>query len=146
MSDYKTVKVEREGGITWVILNRPEKRNAMNPTMHYEMLDVISEPIRRPKCWSLLARATVFARARTLRNFSAISTKSLSRDAELTGHPRNGAGGGCIRFRSQQSRWSTVIVLVVPLHPWWLATLPLLLRMRFSASARSTGVFFRGDW
>src|SRR3989338_1017482 len=43
MSDYKTVKVEREGGITWVILNRPEKRNAMNPTMHYEMLDVISE-------------------------------------------------------------------------------------------------------
>ena len=43
MSAYKTVKVEREDGITWVILNRPEKRNAMNPTMHYEMLDVISE-------------------------------------------------------------------------------------------------------
>ena len=26
---YKTVKVEKENGITWVILNRPEKRNAM---------------------------------------------------------------------------------------------------------------------
>jgi trans-feruloyl-CoA hydratase/vanillin synthase len=40
---YKTVLVEREDGITWVILNRPEKRNAMNPTMHYEMIEVLSE-------------------------------------------------------------------------------------------------------
>lgn len=39
---YETVRVEREGnGITWVILNRPEKRNAMNPTMHFEMVDVL---------------------------------------------------------------------------------------------------------
>src|SRR5439155_4278287 len=41
---HETVKGEREGdGITWVILNRPEKRNAMNPTMHLEMVDIISE-------------------------------------------------------------------------------------------------------
>jgi trans-feruloyl-CoA hydratase/vanillin synthase len=40
---YETVKIEREAGIAWVILNRPEKRNAMNPTMHYEMLDVWEE-------------------------------------------------------------------------------------------------------
>jgi trans-feruloyl-CoA hydratase/vanillin synthase len=39
---YKTVLVEREDGITWVILNRPEKRNAMNPTMHYEMVEVLA--------------------------------------------------------------------------------------------------------
>jgi trans-feruloyl-CoA hydratase/vanillin synthase len=39
---YETVRVEREGnGVTWVILNRPEKRNAMNPTMHFEMVDVL---------------------------------------------------------------------------------------------------------
>ncbi len=41
--DYQTVKVEREDGITWVVLNRPEKRNAMNPTMHYEMVQVLDE-------------------------------------------------------------------------------------------------------
>jgi len=33
----------RTGGkgrwITWVILNRPEKRNAMKPQMDYDMLD-----------------------------------------------------------------------------------------------------------
>ena len=40
---YETVKVEKEGGITWVILNRPEKRNAMNPQMHYDMLDAVVE-------------------------------------------------------------------------------------------------------
>lgn len=40
---YQTVKVEKENGITWVILNRPEKRNAMNPQLHYDMLDAITE-------------------------------------------------------------------------------------------------------
>ena len=40
---YKTVKVEKENGITWVILNRPEKRNAMSPQLHFEMVDVLIE-------------------------------------------------------------------------------------------------------
>jgi trans-feruloyl-CoA hydratase/vanillin synthase len=40
---YKTVIVEKENGITWVILNRPEKRNAMNPQLHFDMFDVICE-------------------------------------------------------------------------------------------------------
>ncbi|MGA8297580.1 MAG: p-hydroxycinnamoyl CoA hydratase/lyase [Acidimicrobiales bacterium] len=43
MSSYKTVKIERENGISFVVLNRPEKKNAMNPTMHYEMLEVWDE-------------------------------------------------------------------------------------------------------
>jgi trans-feruloyl-CoA hydratase/vanillin synthase len=45
MSTYETrwttVRVEVEEGIGWVILNRPEKRNAMNPTMNREMRDVL---------------------------------------------------------------------------------------------------------
>jgi trans-feruloyl-CoA hydratase/vanillin synthase len=40
---YETVKVEREGGIAWVILNRPEKRNAMSPRLHEEMVQVLNE-------------------------------------------------------------------------------------------------------
>jgi trans-feruloyl-CoA hydratase/vanillin synthase len=40
---YDTVLVEREDGITWVTLNRPEKRNAMNPALHYEMAEIIDE-------------------------------------------------------------------------------------------------------
>jgi len=38
---WETVKVEIEGGIAWVILNRPEKRNAMSPTLNREMRDVL---------------------------------------------------------------------------------------------------------
>jgi len=32
---------EVDGRITWVILNRPEKRNAMNPTLNAEMVEVL---------------------------------------------------------------------------------------------------------
>jgi trans-feruloyl-CoA hydratase/vanillin synthase len=41
--EFKTVKVEKDDGITWCILNRPEKRNAMNPQLHYDMLDALTE-------------------------------------------------------------------------------------------------------
>ena len=41
-ADYQNVKIEREDGITFVMLNRPEKRNAMSPALHYEMEDAIS--------------------------------------------------------------------------------------------------------
>ena len=36
-----TVLVSFEDGIAWVTMNRPEKRNAMNPTMNDEMIRVL---------------------------------------------------------------------------------------------------------
>lgn len=36
-----TVKVEFDEGIAWVTMNRPEKRNAMSPTLNREMLEVL---------------------------------------------------------------------------------------------------------
>ena len=39
----KYVKVKKAGGITWVIMNRPEKRNAMSPELHYEMDATLAE-------------------------------------------------------------------------------------------------------
>ena len=45
MADYAgrwtTIRVDVEDGIGWVILNRPEKRNAMSPTLNREMRDVL---------------------------------------------------------------------------------------------------------
>jgi trans-feruloyl-CoA hydratase/vanillin synthase len=38
---YKNILIERQDGITWLILNRPEKRNAMSPELHYEMDDAL---------------------------------------------------------------------------------------------------------
>ena len=37
----ETVKIERDGGTTFVILNRPEKRNAMSPQLHNDMCDAL---------------------------------------------------------------------------------------------------------
>lgn len=38
---WKTVKVEVADSIAWVTLNRPEKRNAMSPTLNAEMIEVL---------------------------------------------------------------------------------------------------------
>ncbi len=40
---YKNILIERTDGITWLILNRPEKRNAMSPELHYEMDDALEQ-------------------------------------------------------------------------------------------------------
>jgi trans-feruloyl-CoA hydratase/vanillin synthase len=40
---WKTVRVDVEEGIAWVTLNRPEKRNAMSPTLNREMIEVLQE-------------------------------------------------------------------------------------------------------
>ena len=38
---WTTVRVELDEGIAWVELNRPEKRNAMSPTLNAEMVEVL---------------------------------------------------------------------------------------------------------
>jgi trans-feruloyl-CoA hydratase/vanillin synthase len=45
MADYRyeCVKIEIKDGIGWAILNRPEKRNAMSPQLHYDMDDALAE-------------------------------------------------------------------------------------------------------
>lgn len=43
---YQTIRVEVTEGVAWLYLNRPEKKNAMNPTMHKELkqaLDLLEE-------------------------------------------------------------------------------------------------------
>src|ERR1700748_227830 len=41
IGNWKHVLVEIEDGIAWVTLNRPEKRNAMSPTLNNEMVQVL---------------------------------------------------------------------------------------------------------
>jgi len=42
-AERKYVRVNKADGITWVVLNRPEKRNAMSPELHYEMDATLAE-------------------------------------------------------------------------------------------------------
>ena len=43
MATYETLLIEKSDGITTIKLNRPEKRNAMNPTLHREMYDALRD-------------------------------------------------------------------------------------------------------
>ena len=49
-----TVLVEFEDGIAWVTMNRPEKRNAMSPTLAAEMLAVMNALEIDPRCQVLV--------------------------------------------------------------------------------------------
>jgi trans-feruloyl-CoA hydratase/vanillin synthase len=40
---YETILVEAEGGVGILTLNRPAKKNAMNPTMHLEVADALEK-------------------------------------------------------------------------------------------------------
>lgn len=39
---YETILIDRDGGIATVTPNWPEKKNAMNPTLHIEMHDALT--------------------------------------------------------------------------------------------------------
>ena len=39
---YEFVKVRIRDGIAWAFLNRPDKRNAMSPQLHYDMDDALA--------------------------------------------------------------------------------------------------------
>ena len=39
---YEFVKVRIHDGIAWAFLNRPDKRNAMSPQLHYDMDDALA--------------------------------------------------------------------------------------------------------
>jgi trans-feruloyl-CoA hydratase/vanillin synthase len=47
---WSTIKVEFDEGIAWVTLNRPEKRNCMNPTLNDEMTDALDLLSYDPRC------------------------------------------------------------------------------------------------
>ena len=51
---WTTVRVEIDDGIAWVELNRPEKRNAMNPTLNAEMVEVLLELDANDDCGVLV--------------------------------------------------------------------------------------------
>jgi trans-feruloyl-CoA hydratase/vanillin synthase len=46
---YETIKIEREGGITFVVFNRPDQRNAMSPQLHMDMQDALEDLAIDPK-------------------------------------------------------------------------------------------------
>ncbi len=46
---YENIRIEKADGITWLILDRPEKRNAMSPELHYEADDALAKLATDPE-------------------------------------------------------------------------------------------------
>ena len=67
----KTVLVTIENGIAWVMLNRPEKRNAINPELSAEMLQVLDalEPDERVGVLVLTGAGEAYCGGMDLREF-----------------------------------------------------------------------------
>jgi trans-feruloyl-CoA hydratase/vanillin synthase len=66
-----TVKVEFDEGIAWVYLNRPEKRNAMSPTLNNEMTETLEalEIDERCKVLVLTGAGDAFSAGMDLKEF-----------------------------------------------------------------------------
>ena len=54
VGSWETVRVELDDGIAWVELNRPEKRNAMNPRLNAEMVEVLETLDADDRCGVLV--------------------------------------------------------------------------------------------
>jgi trans-feruloyl-CoA hydratase/vanillin synthase len=69
--NYECVKVEIRDGIGWAILNRPEKRNAMSPQLHYDMDDALAnlEVDERVRCVIITGAGGNFSAGQDLRKF-----------------------------------------------------------------------------
>jgi len=87
------VKVEKENGITWVMLNRPEKRNAMSPQLHFEMDKTLAELETDPE-------TSVVVITGTEGNFSAgQDLKTFFRELESNPAGRKRAAEAANRWR-----------------------------------------------
>ena len=113
------------GGIAWVTLNRPEKRNAMNPSLNDEMLDVLDavEAEERARVLVLTGAGESFSAGMDLKEyFREIDAKGLWPGSGRAAPPTSGSTGGSCSSRSPPSRWSTDGALAVRSPPSWLAT------------------------
>jgi len=53
-SAMQAIKVELAEGIAWLVMNRPEKRNAMSPQMHIEMIQALRVMATHPDVKALV--------------------------------------------------------------------------------------------
>ena len=74
------VRVDFDAGVAWVTLNRPDKRNAMNPVLNREMNELLFELEADPRCGVLVLTGAG-------ESFSAgMDLKEYFRETEAQGH------------------------------------------------------------
>ena len=71
------VIVEKKNGISWVMLNRPEKRNAMSPQLHFEMDETLRvlETDPETRCVVIAGKGGYFSAGQDLKEFFRANEK-----------------------------------------------------------------------
>ena len=118
----KLVLVEFDDGIAWVMLNRPEKRNAMSPALNEEMRAYRrGARHRRPllRVRALRAPATRLRPAWISRSTSARPTASPTRDPQRAPHGRGMAVAAPARLPEGDDRDGERLVLRRRVHARW---------------------------
>ena len=88
---YSCVKVDQQkDGITWVIFNRPEKRNAMSPTFHREMMEILSllETDPDTKLVILTGEGTAYSAGQDLKEYFRETDGNPQAKAEASANSR----------------------------------------------------------
>lgn len=77
LGTYQTVKFEHENGVTFVVMNRPEKRNAMSPQLHFDMNDALDDCIMDDdtKVVVLTGAGTAFCAGQDIKEYFRASDK-----------------------------------------------------------------------
>jgi 1,4-dihydroxy-2-naphthoyl-CoA synthase len=144
MAEYEYLKVERDGPVTVVTINRPEVYNALHPPAHWEFDKVFNEFRDDPEQWIAIITGE------GAKAFSA--GNDLKYQAEGKGprdRPATGFAGLTFRYDLDKPVIAAVNgFAMVDLRSHWLAISLLLRRTRFShyrnrawASQRSRAAF-----
>jgi hypothetical protein len=111
MTDYKYdfVKVRVRDGIAWTALNRPEKRNAMSPALHYEMDDALArlEVDDEVKVVVVTGEGGNFSAGQDLKKFFRELERDPAERKKAAAAPIAGDGSGSTATTSPRSRWCT---------------------------------------
>ncbi|MBL1100559.1 p-hydroxycinnamoyl CoA hydratase/lyase [Streptomyces coffeae] len=85
LGSWETALATVDNGIAWVVLNRPEKRNCMSPTLNNEMLEVLDAVAldEEASVLVLTGAGTAFSAGMDLKEFFRESDQLSPRAAEI---------------------------------------------------------------
>jgi len=92
MADYEFCKVEREGRLTIVTLNRPEVMNAVHPPAHFELDTIFNDFANDPEQWVAIVTGA------GEKAFSAGNDLKYQAGGGKMSMPASGFAGLCSRF------------------------------------------------
>ncbi len=103
---YECAKVKIHDGIAWLTMNRPDKRNAMSPQLHYDMDDALArlEVDEDVRVVVVGGEGGNFSAGQDLQKFFRDLERNPASEKRPPRRPTAGAGSGSTTTTSPPSR------------------------------------------